>query len=174
MHPRSVHLFWEPRLHHQMGERHGQGDARPTYPRLRAPTSSRRPSVLSASPDPVQAAQKALTGLPYEVDEIRWHVTFRMGPNPSYDDLPVFFASYAELPVSCDVETMPYHGGFDAFPSRLHHALAIIVALVSRDHLPMIDNLEFVEMASGDGDLIFNAFCTDSDSNLGPSKSDDE
>jgi hypothetical protein len=38
----------------------------------------------------------------------------------------------------------------------------------------MIDNLVFAEMASGDEDLIFNAFCMDLNSNLGPSKSDDE
>jgi hypothetical protein len=86
--------------------------------------------------------------------------------------LSIFFASYAELSVSCDVETTPYHGGIDAFPPRLCHAPAVIAALVSCGHLPTMDDLEFVEMAGGGGDLIFDALCTDSDldSDLGPSR----
>jgi hypothetical protein len=58
---------------------------------------------------------------PSEANELRLQTVIHMGTNPSYDDLPVFFASYAELPVSCDIETMPYCGGFDAFPPRLRH-----------------------------------------------------
>jgi hypothetical protein len=38
----------------------------------------------------------------------------------------------------------------------------------------MIDYLEFVEMAGGDEDLIYDALCMGSDSDLGPSKCDDE
>jgi hypothetical protein len=74
--------------------------------------------------------------------------------------------------VSCDVETTPYHSGIDAFPPRLCHAPTVIAALVSCGHLPTMDGLEFVEMASGGGDLIFDALCTDSDldSGLGPSR----
>jgi hypothetical protein len=101
-----------------------------------------------------------------------------MGPNPSYDDLSIFFASYAELSASYDAETASYHdgssGGFGSFPPRLRHAPAVIAAHVAHDHLPMIDDLEFVEMAGGGEDLIYNALCTDSNSDVGPSRSDEE
>jgi hypothetical protein len=67
-----------------------------------------------------------------------------MEPNPSYDDLSVFFASYTELFASYDAETMPYHdssrNGFDAFPSRVHHAPAIITALMAHGHLHTTDD----------------------------------
>jgi hypothetical protein len=69
---------------------------------------------------------------------------------------------------------MPYRSGNDAFPPGLRHAPAIIAALVSRGHLPMMNDLEFVEMVGCDGDLIFDALCTDLDSNLGTARSDDE
>jgi hypothetical protein len=97
-----------------------------------------------------------------------------MGPNPSYYHLSVFFTSYVELSMLCDAETMPYHGGFSAFPPRLRHAPTIIAALVSHGHLPRIDDLEFVEMAGGDGDLIYDSLFMESDSYLDPSRSDDE
>lgn len=44
---------------------------------------------------------------------------------------------------------------------------------MSRGHLPTIDDLEFVEMVDGDEDLMFDMLCTDSDSDLGLSGSDD-
>jgi hypothetical protein len=50
----------------------------------------------------------------------------------------------------------------------------VIAALVTRGHLHMIDDLEFVEMADGSKDLIYDTLCTDSDSGLGPFGSDDE
>jgi hypothetical protein len=43
----------------------------------------------------------------------------------------------------------PYRGGFDAFPPRLDHAPMVIAALVSRDHLPTINNLEFGQWRQG-------------------------
>jgi hypothetical protein len=95
-----------------------------------------------------------------------------MGPNPSYNDLLVFLVPYVELSASCDVETTPYHGNIGAFPRRLCHAPVVIADLMSRGHLPMMDDLEFMEMVGGGEDLIFDALCTDSD--LGPSGSDDE
>lgn len=76
--------------------------------------------------------------------------------------------------MSCDVETTPYHSGIDAFPPRLCHAPTVIANLVTRGHLPMIDDLEFEEMADGSEDLIYDTLCTDSDSGLGPFGSDDE
>ena len=50
---------------------------------------------------------------------------------------------------------------------------AVIAALVTHGHLPMIGDLEFVEMVDGDEDLMFDMLCTDSDSDLGLSGSDD-
>jgi hypothetical protein len=38
----------------------------------------------------------------------------------------------------------------------------------------MTDDLEFVEMVGGGEDLIYDALWMDSDSDLGPSRSDDE
>jgi hypothetical protein len=111
---------------------------------------------------------------PSKADEIRHQIVIHMGPNPSYDDMSVFFAFYVELFVLCDVETTPYHDGFDAFSPRLRLAPVVIVALMSHVHLSTIDDLEFVEMAGGDEDLIFDVLCTDSDSDLGSSRSDDE
>jgi hypothetical protein len=49
---------------------------------------------------------------------------------------------------------------------------AVIAALVTHGHLPMIDDLEFVEMVDGSKDLIYDTLCTDS--GLGPFGSDDE
>jgi hypothetical protein len=37
-----------------------------------------------------------------------------------------------------------------------------------------MDDLEFMEITGGGGDLIFDALCTDLDLDLGPSRSDDE
>jgi hypothetical protein len=74
--------------------------------------------------------------------------------------------------------TTPYHDssrcGFGAFPPRLCHAPAVTAALVACGHLPMTDDLEFVEMVGGGEDLIYDALWMDSDSDLGPSRSDDE
>jgi hypothetical protein len=90
--------------------------------------------VLSKSLDVVSTALSALSlapctrqrrprpASPSEGNEIRWHIVIHMGPNPSYDDMSVFFASYVELSASCDAETTPYHNSFGAFPPRLRHA----------------------------------------------------
>jgi hypothetical protein len=94
--------------------------------------------IPSESPDAVSVALCALSlaprgrrrrprlAPPFEADEIRRHIAIHMGPNPSYDDMSVFFASYAELSVLYDIETTPYRGdsrdGFNAFPPRLNHA----------------------------------------------------
>jgi hypothetical protein len=52
-------------------------------------------------------------------------VTIHMVPDPSYDDLSTFFASYVELSALYDAETLSYHDGSnsgrDAFPPRLRH-----------------------------------------------------
>ena len=95
-----------------------------------------------------------------------------MGPNTSYDDSSVFFASYIELSALCDAEIAPYRDSIIAFPPRLRHAPTVIAVLVPHGHLPMMDDMEFVEMADDSGDLIFDAQCMDSD--LGPSRSVDE
>jgi hypothetical protein len=42
----------------------------------------------------------------------------------------------------------------------------VIATLVARIHLPTLDDLEFVGMANGGGDLIFDALCTDLGSDL--------
>jgi hypothetical protein len=86
--------------------------------------------------------------------------------------MSVFFASYIELSTSCDAETAPYRDSIVAFPPRLRHASMVIAVLVPHGHLPMMDDMECVEMADDSGDLIFDALCMDSD--LGPSRSEDE
>jgi hypothetical protein len=50
----------------------------------------------------------------------------------------------------------------------------VIVALVAYGHLPTSDDLEFVGMADSDRDLIFDALCMDSDSDLSPFKNSEE
>lgn len=45
---------------------------------------------------------------------------------------------------------------------------------MAHGHLPTSDVLEFVRMADGGGDIIFDALCTDSNSNLSPSGNDNE
>lgn len=71
-----------------------------------------------------------------------------------------------------------YYGGsssgFGAFLPQLCHAPTVIAAIVARGHLPTSDVLEFVGMADGGGDIIFDALCTDSNSNLSPSRNDNE
>lgn len=87
-----------------------------------------------------------------------------MEPKPSYQ--LAFFASYMELSTLYDTETMSNYGGSsskpDAFPPQLRHAPAMIAALVACGHLATFDDFEFVGMASGSGDLIFDALCMDS------------
>jgi hypothetical protein len=45
---------------------------------------------------------------------------------------------------------------------------------MSHEHLPIMGDLEFMEMANGSGDLIFDTLCTDSNSDQGPSVNDDK
>jgi hypothetical protein len=49
-----------------------------------------------------------------------------------------------------------------------------IAALVFRGHLPTIDDLEFMATTDGDEDVIFDVLYMDTNSDLGPSRSDDE
>jgi hypothetical protein len=88
-----------------------------------------------------------------------------MGPNPTYDDMSAFFASYAEHSASYDAEASSYYGGSsngpDAFPPRLRRAPAVIVALVACDKLPTFEDLEFAGMVDSDADLIFDTLCMD-------------
>jgi hypothetical protein len=44
----------------------------------------------------------------------------------------------------------------------------VIATLVAHDHIPTTDDLEFVGIADGGEDLIFNTLYTDSDSDLSP------
>jgi hypothetical protein len=72
---------------------------------------------------------------------------------------------------------LPYNCGscdnFGTFSPRLCHASAVITTLVAHDHLPTSEDLEFMGMVGDNEDLIFDALCTNSDSDL-PSRSDDE
>lgn len=83
-----------------------------------------------------------------------------------------------ELSASYDAETSSYYGGsssgFGAFLPQLCHAPAVIAAIMAHGHLPTSDVLEFVGMADGGGDIIFDALCMDSNSNLSPSGNDNE
>lgn len=47
----------------------------------------------------------------------------------------------------------------------------VIAALVARDHVPTPDDLEFVGVVAGGGDLVFDALYTDSNSDLSLPKS---
>jgi hypothetical protein len=142
------------------------------------------------SPDTVSEALNALGLAPRkrhegprlaplsEANEIRRQIMIHMGPTPSYDNLSTFFMSYTKFSTSYDAKTSSYYDGSSsrssAFSPRLCHALAVIATLVAHGHLPTSNDLEFVGMADGGGDLIFDALCTDSDSNLNPPKSSEE
>jgi hypothetical protein len=101
-----------------------------------------------------------------------------MGPNPSYDDLSAFFASYAELSASYDAKMSPNYGEFisgsGAFEPLLRLASTVIAALVAHNHLPNSDHLEFVGMADDSGDPVIEEICMDSDSYLVSSGSSGE
>jgi hypothetical protein len=77
---------------------------------------------------------------PSKVDKIRRHIVIHMGPNPLYDDLSAFFASYAELSALYDEEATSYYGGSSSSPSSVPplmcHAPTVIAALVTHDHPP--------------------------------------
>lgn len=102
-----------------------------------------------------------------------------MGPDPTYDDLSVFFASYMELSALYNAETLSCHGRSSSssggFPHRLRRAPTVIAALVARGHLPTFDDLEFIGMVENNRDFIFDALYTDSDSGLSfPTSSKEE
>jgi hypothetical protein len=61
-----------------------------------------------------------------------------------------------------------------AFPPYLHHAPGMITAFVARAHVPMIDDMELIGMINGDGDLIFDSLCSNSDLDLGSSTSNED
>lgn len=115
---------------------------------------------------------------PSEPNEIRQHIVIHKGPNPSYDDLLAFFASYAKLSASYDAKTSPNYGeyisGSGAFEPLLHLASTVIAALVAHNHLPTSDHLEFVGMADDSGDPVVDEICMDSDSYLVSSGSSEE
>lgn len=71
--------------------------------------------------------------LPFKADEIRRHIVIYMGPNPSYDDQWAFFLFYVELSVFYNKERLSCHDGSGGsprvFPTRLRHALGVIVFL---------------------------------------------
>lgn len=48
------------------------------------------------------------------------------------------------------------------------------MALVARGHLPTSYDLEFIGMVDGGGDFVFDALCTNSDSNLSSPTSGEE
>jgi hypothetical protein len=115
---------------------------------------------------------------PFEADEIRRHIAIHMEHDPTYDDMSVFFESYTELSALYDVETSSYYGGSSndpgAFPRRLCCAPAVIAALVAYSHLSTCDDLEFAWMVDGGEDLIFDAHCTDLNSNSSTPVSSEE
>jgi hypothetical protein len=49
------------------------------------------------------------------------------------------------------------------FPPLLRHASGVIATVVAHGHFPTIDDLEFIEMVEGNGDLIFYALYSNSD-----------
>jgi hypothetical protein len=105
---------------------------------------------------------------PSEANEIRVHIAIHMGLEPTYDDPSAFFASYTEPCGLYNAKMLSYHdgssSGLGAFLPQMRHALAVIAALVAHDHLPTFEDQEFVGMVDGRGYLIFDALCTDSDS----------
>jgi hypothetical protein len=101
-----------------------------------------------------------------------------MGPDPTYDDMSVFFVSYVELYVLYDTEASSYHDGSSSGPgallSRLRYVRPVLMALVTHGHLPTSDDLEFTGMVDDDEDLFFNMLYTDLDSDLSPPASSEE
>jgi hypothetical protein len=156
-------------------DRYGQSGTRPPPPHSTDAISHALSGLILAP-----RARRERRGLapPFEADKIRRQIAIHMGPNPSYDNLSAFFASYAKHSALYSVETMSYYGSSiistHVFPPQLCHAPTVIIALVVHDHLPTFDDLEFVLMVDGRGDLIFNALCTDSNSYLSPPKSSEE
>lgn len=71
-----------------------------------------------------------------------------------------------------DEEASSYYdssiSGLGDFPPRLCHAPMVIAALVAHNHLPSFDDMEFVGMADGGGELIFDTLYIDSDLGLSP------
>lgn len=135
-------------------------------------------ALASLSLAPHQRREEHNLALPSKDDEIRRHIGIHMGPDPTYDDMSVFFASYMELYVLYDAEASSYHDGSSSGPgallSRLRYARTVLMALVTRSHLPTSDDLEFTGMVDGGEDLFFNMLCTDLDSDLSPPASSEE
>jgi hypothetical protein len=78
------------------------------------------------------------------------------------------FSSYASLMALRVGEGSASLDDFDnfleAFPPHLRHALGVNVALVAYDHVPTINDMEFVGMVDGGRDLTFDALCSNSGS----------
>lgn len=58
---------------------------------------------------------------PFEIDKIRRHIAIHMGPDPLYDDMLAFFASYTELSTLYDTEASSYHDCSRSGPSTFLH-----------------------------------------------------
>jgi hypothetical protein len=125
------------------------------------PTPLKSPDIVSEALNALSLAPRKQregpkSAPPSEANEIRRHITIHMGPNPSYDNRSVFYASYTELSASYGMKTSSYYddsnSGFGTFPPRLCHTPVVITALVARGHLPALEDMEFMRMGSGRGD----------------------
>lgn len=118
------------------------------------------------------------SSLPSKADVIRRQIAIHLGPNPSYDDLWAFFLSYSELFTLYNEGRLPHHSGSSGspsvFPPHLRHTLEVIADLVAHGRLPTTDDLEFVGMVDGGGDLVFDALYMDLDSDHASLKSSEE
>jgi hypothetical protein len=73
------------------------------------PVPSESLDVVSVALDTLGLAprrwrRRARPAPPSEADKIRQQIVIHMAQNPSYDDMSVFFASYAEFSASCNTE----------------------------------------------------------------------
>lgn len=88
-----------------------------------------------------------------------------MGLDPSHDDLWALFLSYASLSMLYgEGGSTPHDGSGDAPEAllpRLLHASRMIATLMAHGHLLTTDDLMFVGMVEGGGDLIFETLCSD-------------
>lgn len=92
--------------------------------------------VRPPSPENPNVVSKALSGLnlaprgqceehrpamSFEANEIRIQIAIHMGPDPLYDDMLAFFASYAELSTLYDTESSSYHDCSRSGPGTFLH-----------------------------------------------------
>jgi hypothetical protein len=89
---------------------------------LAQPPPPENPNAVSEALGGLSLAPRGRRGenrpaLPSKVDEIKRKIVIHMGPNSTYDDLSIFFASYTKLSTLYDTETLSYHGGSSSGPS---------------------------------------------------------